>query len=139
MKAALLLPIILAIQYKVPQPEENSIDLITQLNEKKSTIRTLNVIWYVACFLSIIVSIIAAFLYGEKNGDNKFWGHVLIDSMFIMMCLYFVIIFILSMKKIRETLKRTKYAKNFVNEKEMKAQLLVFIGFFAAYLINHCL
>ena len=55
------------------------------------------------------------------------------------MSLYFVVIFIVSLKKIRDTLQQTKYAKNFVNEREMKAQLVAFVAFITVYVINHSL
>ena len=94
-------------------------------------------IWYAACLGSIIISIIVANLYGEES--NVFRGVVLGDFMFISMSLYFVIIFILSMRKIHNTLQRTKYAKNYVNEGMMKAQLFVYVTFFAVYLVVHVL
>ena len=92
-------------------------------------------IWYAACLGSIIISIIVANLYGEEG--NVFGGVVLGDFMFILMSLYFVIIFILSMRKIHNTLQQTKYAKNYVNERMMQAQLFVYVAFFAVYLVVH--
>lgn len=125
-KSAQLLPIVLNVQHL----EADGINVSDQMHEALSKVGLIDLVWNSMSLLSILAAIVVGVIWDEQQ---VFAGCVIIDSTFILMSLYFVVVFAWSITKIRVMLRSANTEKFYLNEKVIKAQLTIFVGFFLLY------
>ena len=82
--------------------------------------------------LSVLTTVIIAVKWGEAE---LFKGTVLQDAMFMGMSLFFVVFFVISIRRVKRSLQTNEMTKKYVNERVMDMQLLVFVVFLVLYTI----
>ena len=69
-------------------------------------------VWNSLCLVSVLVGIVVGIIWNE---ESVFEASIILDTVFTCISFYFVVIFALSITKIRVLLQRAKTGKYYVN------------------------
>ena len=110
--------------------------LVQQINEKKVTVWRLNALWVLFSIVSLTIALVIAIFWGE---GELFKGDLIQDLMFVLMSLYFVTVFVYSLKKIQVSLAEIEGISDYINFRVLRAQYITFILFFITFFLQHVL
>lgn len=124
LKAALFLPILLtARQY------DGRVEDYEQLLEgKRLKLRRINLIWNLSCLLVLCTCFAVAFKYDD---EQVFAGNVIQDVLFFLLAAYFVSFFFYSVRQIKQAIHKVKQLRNYMDERIIFLQLVVFSVYLA--------
>ena len=100
------------------------------------TVWRLNALWIFFSIVSLTTALLIAIFWGE---GELFKGDLIQDLTFILMSLYFVTVFVYSLKKIQVSLAEIKGISDYINYRVLRAQYITFILFFITFFLQHVL